>query len=296
MNRTGRQPRTHIPNTIHHVMARGNNRQKIFYGREYFLRYLDLLNESTGKFDHKIIAYCLMGNHVHLIIHIHASPLSLIIKNINGRYARWLNHKRKQIGHVFQGRYRSFEVQNDEYLVNLCRYIHFNPVAAKMVANLDDYFWSSHQYYTISTPPAWMSTVQMHAAIKNKTGLNYHDFMYQPVDRETWNPAIYISDTDEIIFNEDTIRKENEKNIDEKIMPTLLSKEEVSAIVCNYLHTPEAELLEPSRNRKRSKQRILLANYLLQFSGTKVTHIAKFITVQASNVVTTICAVKHSSR
>src|SRR3990167_10927246 len=79
----GRQPRIHIPNTIHHVMIRGNNRQRIFYGDECFSYFLSLLKGSTEKHDHKMLAFCLMTNHVHMIIHVHDSPLSVVMKNIN---------------------------------------------------------------------------------------------------------------------------------------------------------------------------------------------------------------------
>ena len=123
MEKTGRRLRIHRPNTMHHVMVRGNNRQNIFFDKYYFNYFLDVLATSTKKYDHKILAYCLMSNHIHLIIHIYEIPLSIVMQNINYRYARWTNHRRGHIGHLFQGRYRSIDVHDQAYLINLCQYI-----------------------------------------------------------------------------------------------------------------------------------------------------------------------------
>ncbi|PIZ03453.1 MAG: hypothetical protein COY58_09300 [Gammaproteobacteria bacterium CG_4_10_14_0_8_um_filter_38_16] len=274
MDRTGRQPRIHIPNTIHHVMIRGNNRQRIFHGDIYFFHFLELLAQSAEQFDHKIIAYCLMSNHVHLLIHIHDSPLSAIMKNINFRYARWVNHKQNRIGHLFQGRYRSLEVNNDEYLVNLCRYIHFNPVAAKIVDCMEDYPWTSHRYYT-GCEARWMDIHLMCEAIQRKTNFSYSEFINKPVDRDAWKPAITISEAGEIIYDKDTIWKQQENAITSQIIRKFLTQDEVSAIVCNNLDIQKTELFVVSRNRKHAKQRILLAYYLIRYSKINITGVAK---------------------
>ncbi len=276
MDRQGRQPRIHVPNSIHHVMVRGNNRQRIFYGADCFNYFLDMVSQSTEKFDHKILAYCLMSNHAHLLIHIHDSSLSSVMQKINYRYARWFNHKQKCIGHLFQGRYRSLDVDNEEYLVNLCRYIHFNPVAAKIVNELNDYVWSSHHYYVKNNFPVWMDSRLMLSAIKNKTNLNYTDFMTQPVDRETWTPAIYISEMGDIIHNEDMLRfLQKEKVNPNKLINQFLTEEQVSTIVCRELNISKTALLGSSKNPQLVKKRILLINYLLHFSNINITGAAK---------------------
>ena len=132
MQRTGRQPRVHVPNSVYHVMMRGNNRQNIFYGEAYYHYFLKLFSDSAKKFDHKVLAYCLMTNHVHLMLHIKESLLSAIMQNVNFRYARWTNHHRKRVGHLFQARYAAIEVSNESYLIHLCRYILFVLENAKL--------------------------------------------------------------------------------------------------------------------------------------------------------------------
>jgi len=298
MDRTGRQPRIHTPNTIHHVMLRGNNRQRVFFGKTCFNYFLKLLEESAKKFDHKILAYCLMTNHMHFVIHIHESSLSSVMQYINFRYARWLNHKQKRIGHLFQGRYRALEVQDETYLINLCRYVHLNPVTAKMVTHLDGYLWSSHQYYVENNAPSWMDIYLMQTAIENKTNLNYVEFMYQPIDREKWRPAMHISKTGEILYDKDIVRKLREKTItniaNDSILHEHLSQDEVLTIVCNHLSVQKTVLLGPSRNRTLARQRILLASYLLQHTKINITEIVKLFQRTRSTLSRQLIQLKQS--
>ena len=88
-----------------------------------------------------------MSNHLHLIIQVGNTPLSKIIQNISFRYTRYINKRKKRIGHLFQGRYKALLVDADAYLLELVRYIHNNPVRAKMVTDPIDYPWCSHQVY-----------------------------------------------------------------------------------------------------------------------------------------------------
>jgi len=274
MERTGRIPRIHKPNTIHHVMIRGNNRQRIFFDHEYYEDFLKIVRESTEKLDHKIITYCLMSNHAHFVIQINKSSLSLVMKNINYRYARLVNYRQSRIGHLFQGRYRSIEVKDERYLVNLCRYIHLNPVAANIVKNPLDYPWSTHKYYLDGISPDWIIIEHVLKVIKKQTAFDYADFMDEPIDREKWSPNLYISSTGNISINENAI-----KELDDMYFlmqnPTFLPCDLVCKIVCNQLNVELDALRGISGNHMLSKQRILLASYLLKFSNLKMSEVAK---------------------
>lgn len=277
MDRQGRQLRIHIPNTIHHVMIRGNNRQRIFFNDNDFDYFLNSLQAASEKFDHKIILYCLMNNHVHLLIHILNSSLSLVMQKINYRYARWFNYKRDRIGHVFQGRYRSLEVGTDEYFINLCRYIHLNPVAANIVINPDEYPWSSHHHYIKNNYPDWMDHKIMISAIEKKANLNYRDFMLQPVNRNLWQPALYISDTGKIIHNDVMLHELQKKtHVADNIMRKFLPENQVLDIICDKLNISKTQLFGSSKNHRASKQRILLAYYLIQYANKNMAGVAKF--------------------
>jgi hypothetical protein len=102
-------------------------------------------------------AFCLMDNHYHLLIETPSGNLPQIMRHINGAYTTYFNVKRARSGHLFQGRYKAILVEIDEYAKELSRYIHLNPVRAKMVATPDEYEWSSYQFYIgKKKPPEWL--------------------------------------------------------------------------------------------------------------------------------------------
>jgi putative transposase len=140
-----RKPRLHYPGALYHVILRGNARQDIFIADEDRSRFYLLLQEGTERFGHHVHAYCLMTNHVHLVIHVGNIPLSRIMQNLSFRYTKWINWWHNRSGHLFQGRYKAILVDADEYLVQLAAYLHLNPVRAGMVTSPAAYPWSSHR-------------------------------------------------------------------------------------------------------------------------------------------------------
>jgi REP element-mobilizing transposase RayT len=140
MARTARQP---SESGIHHVMLRGVNRELIFRDdedRETFLHFLTLTKSLSGC---RILAYCLMSNHVHLVARVGSEDLGQMIKRLSVRYVGWHNRKYGRVGHLFQDRFKSRPVDNDEYLQTLLRYVWSNPVQAGLVRQAQDYRWSS---------------------------------------------------------------------------------------------------------------------------------------------------------
>ena len=142
---------------IYHVMLRGINRQDIFNDDEDFHRFLQVLyqmvcpsDEITGKqLPARCIfyAYCVMTNHVHLLVRESSENLASVIKRIAVSYAHYYNKKYLRYGHLFQDRFKSEPVNDSAYFFTLLQYIHQNPVAAGMTANVSSYPWSSwHEY------------------------------------------------------------------------------------------------------------------------------------------------------
>ena len=132
---------------IYHVMVRGINRQDIFFDDEDYQRFLETMKRVKENRRCAIYGYCLMGNHVHLILHEKAEELSVIMQRIGTSYAWWYNQKYDRVGHVFQNRFQSETVETEAYLLGVLRYIHNNPVKAKLVARPEEYRWSSCQAY-----------------------------------------------------------------------------------------------------------------------------------------------------
>lgn len=142
-----RKPRIEYERALYHVITRGNQRQRIFRDREDFVKYLGILADYKARYDFYLYAYLLMNNHVHLLMETLKTPLSKILQGINQRYTMYFNWRYKTIGHLFQGRYKAFICDKDEYLLSLVKYIHFNPVRAKLSKAPGGYPWSSHRSY-----------------------------------------------------------------------------------------------------------------------------------------------------
>ncbi len=143
----GRKPRFEYPGGVYHLIQRGNNREYIFNKSEDKEYLLGLIKEYRDIMGFELYGYVIMSNHYHLIIRISQAPLKTIMHRINNKFSRYFNIKYKRSGHVFENRYKGILVIDDRYLLSLLRYVHQNPVAAKMCKRVEDYTWSSDKYY-----------------------------------------------------------------------------------------------------------------------------------------------------
>ncbi len=139
-----RAPRIIVPEGFFHVTARGNNRQKIFQTHELKLEYIRRLNDIFPTYKIRMLAYCLMTNHVHLLIQdVTGGGLPSAMERLQGGYAQFWNRRMGRTGHVFGERHKPEPVERDDHLVISSCYIHINPRAAGMVLDVMDYRWSS---------------------------------------------------------------------------------------------------------------------------------------------------------
>lgn len=132
---------------IYHIIMRGINRQIIFRDNEDANRYIQTLAMFQKKCGYKIYAYCLMGNHVHLLMEEIEEDIGDSIKRISVSYVYWYNWKYERCGHLYQDRYRSETVEDDRYFLTVLRYIHQNPIKAGLVISPGEYRWSSYREY-----------------------------------------------------------------------------------------------------------------------------------------------------
>jgi REP element-mobilizing transposase RayT len=143
-----RHARLKSDNGLYHIILRGINRQTIFeedIDKEKFLLVLHKYKEISG---YQIYAYCLMSNHVHLLLKVGEEALEQIMRRICGSYVYWYNQKYARIGNLFQDRFKSEPVEDEAYFLTAFRYIHYNPFKAGLVKNLELYRWSSYQFYS----------------------------------------------------------------------------------------------------------------------------------------------------
>lgn len=142
-----RKPRVEVEGGLYHVIARGNNRQTIFHTDEDHKKFLALLAAQKAKLPFYLYSYCLMSNHFHLLMERQAEAVGRIMQRVLTGYSQYYNRKYRKVGHVFQGRYKAVLCQSDKYLAELVRYIHLNPVRAKMVRKAENYAYSSQRPY-----------------------------------------------------------------------------------------------------------------------------------------------------
>ncbi len=146
--------RIQYPGAWYHVMNRGRRSENIFYDDKDRNTFLDLLQETSGLWNIRISAYCLMPNHYHILVQTPDANISRSMRHINGVYTQRFNSRHECDGQLFRGRYKSILVGGDSYLLQLVRYTHRNPVRAGIVSKLNDYKWSSHKGY-LSVAKKW---------------------------------------------------------------------------------------------------------------------------------------------
>ena len=142
-----RHPRVHAEGLLYHVMARGNDGQKIFLGESDYQAFIEALRTVRQRYPFSLYAYALMPNHFHLLLEVHRFPTARILQSLLTGYARRFNKIHRRRGHLFEGRYKAIVCDRDSYLMELVRYIHLNPVRAKMIKRPGEWQWSGHGEY-----------------------------------------------------------------------------------------------------------------------------------------------------
>jgi REP element-mobilizing transposase RayT len=143
---------------LFHAILRGNHRQPIFLEEAHY-RYFDwLVAEVVEQCGLRLHAYCWMPNHVHLAVQVGEAPLGNAMLRIASRFARHVQRDIPTTGHLFEARHKSILVDETAYLLELVRYIHLNPVRARLVAKPCRYAWSSHNVYLGRTRRPWVTT------------------------------------------------------------------------------------------------------------------------------------------
>lgn len=152
----GRPLRVELAGLYYHVLSRGNERREVFCDDHDRDRFLELLGLMAERFELEPLAYVLMPNHYHLALHTMQPNLSRAMHWLGTAYANWFNSRHRRSGHLFQGRFKAFLVEDETYLARLLLYIHRNPLRAGLVERLADYPWSSYGCLAYGRRgPAW---------------------------------------------------------------------------------------------------------------------------------------------
>jgi len=168
-----RKPRLDMAG-FHHVINRGVEKRKIFIEQDDSKYFLELVCRGCLEFNVDLHSYCLMNNHYHLLIETKTDNLSKFMRSLNAKYASYFNRKYKRIGHLWQGRFKSWFVTDEAYLYTLIKYIEFNPLKAKIVKDLNEYEFSSYK--------SFVQNIDVIKCLKNS--LMYKNFKTQAERKE----------------------------------------------------------------------------------------------------------------
>ncbi|ADE57888.1 MULTISPECIES: transposase [Aminobacterium] len=154
--------RIEFPGALYHVTSRGNARQNIFKDDLDRRQFLKIYARNYSRLGWRCYAYCLMSNHYHFVIETPLPNLSAGMRDLNGNYTRFFNTRHERVGHLFQGRYKAFLVDRDEYLLEAVRYVELNPVRAEIVASPEKWNWSSYRSTVgIANSPVWLHSQEV---------------------------------------------------------------------------------------------------------------------------------------
>jgi REP-associated tyrosine transposase len=151
--------RLEFEGALYHVTARGDRREPIFEDDTDRGRFLAILAHALERFEATAYAYCLMGNHYHLVLETHRPNVSRVMRHINGVYTQTYNRRHRKVGHLFQGRFHAVLVDKEAYFLEVCRYVDLNPVRAEIAKHPRAWAWSSYRAHAgqVEGPP-WLES------------------------------------------------------------------------------------------------------------------------------------------
>ena len=268
---------------FYHVTARGNERRNIFFGKSDYKRFKQYLLEAKKKYNCIFHCYVLMGNHYHLIIETPDANLNKIMHYINGSYTTYINLRRSRSGHLFQGRYKAILVDKDSYIMELSRYIHLNPVRAKITEKPEDYTYSSYKDYISGTKEEFISEdfiLSILSKDKAAARKKYRIFTENAIGLEIEAPKVYGG---MILggqaFIKDTLKKLKSNYLQKaeishrKALNTSMEIENILEAVCKFFRKSKEEVVSDKKGDIRN-----IAIYLMKaHTGSKNSQIGELM-------------------
>ncbi len=284
-------------NAWYHVMNRGRHGEKIFQNPEGYQTFIDLLKETSRMWDLRVAAYCLMGNHYHLLMQTPQANLPRCMRHINGVYTQKYNRMHNKDSQLFRGRYKAVLVDADSYLLELLRYIHRNPLRAGMVSRIDDYAWSSHHCYLSSKGEYnWLykDCILSMLDLKKDRQRNAYRIFITEQDSEQITEFFSRKHMPAILGKDkfiDRIRQKYFKLLSSSEVPELRTlSPDISMVkqaVCS-IYGVEPESLLVSRRGITNEARNMAVYLARQYTGNKLEYIADEFNINSYSTVSSI--------
>lgn len=292
-----RKPRIHYSGAIYHVMLRGNGGMDIFIDDQDRMRLCLLLQEGVERFGHRILAFCLMDNHIHLVVQVGTIPLSRIMQNLSFRHTQWINKRRKSTGHLFQGRFKAILVDGDCYLLQLVAYLHLNPLRVHIVDAAGQYSWSSHRAYLGMESIPWLTVEPVLSQFSSNTEraqAQFDTFVADQIGAE-YHAAFHGSQgTDSRLLGDDDFVSQalRREEMDLVLKPKI---DDVLRVFKDKFDVSVDELRVPNQERRLSELRALLAWCVLEFSDGSLAELSTLVDRDLSTLSAAVKRIKIRS-
>ncbi len=276
-----RRPRLFASGLLYHVIVRGNQRQKTFRSGEDYQAYLERMESYRNKHRVRIFAYCLMPNHVHLLLETGSAPLSKFMQGLQQSYTQYFNRRYRKVGHLFQGRYKAIICDKDKYLLALVRYIHLNPVRVGLVQRPERYSYSGHASYLKTGTPKIIEVLPILSLLGGRKG--YERFVLDGIAGS--HNEEYYTVKDQRFLGEEGFGEELSRGVEEE--PERRRKKPIETMikeVAKCLGTTPEVLQGPDRHWAVTRKRAEAIVLLVRDYGYKVTEVARSLRRDQANV------------
>ena len=303
-----RQARIDAPGALHHIIARGIERRKIFRNEKDFCDFIARLSAIVDQTKTKCLAWALIPNHFHLLLKTGNVPIATVMRRLLTGYAVSFNRRHRRHGHVFQNRYKSILCQEETYLLELVRYIHLNPLRAGIVSDLDDlgrFPYSGHGAVSGESPNDWQNVGAVLRLFGENLGAarqEYKQFVRQGVEqgrrpeltgggmirslggwavvKELGQARIFYKSDERILGDSDFVDQSLEMAGEgwerhQGLRRRGIEFEQLLQIAAEIFQVPVATILTPGKDRQRVKARSLLSYWAVRELGMTMTAVAR---------------------
>lgn len=288
--------RIQYPGAYYHVTCRGNERKKIFSDDQDHKDFLKKLSHSLNIYNVSLLAYVCMPNHFHLLVHTPQGNLSEFMRHFNISYTSVFNRRHRRIGHLYQGRYKAFLIDADNYLLAVSRYIHLNPIRIKVFTKKKaDKKWTALSKNTNSSLPGYFSLGKRKDFVNYKTVLNYMGgdnrkgrreyqiFIKESIEKETENPLALgkgngiVGDVSFIEWIKEKFLDKESTGREQPALRELRKKSNPEDIIEHFAHIIGRDKKEICKRGQKTIERAMLMELLYRFCQITQPEIGKII-------------------
>jgi putative transposase len=321
-----RKARLDVPGALHHIMVRGINKSAIFQDEQDRARFLGRLGQNVVETQSSVYAWALMETHIHLLVRSGGPGISALMRKLLTWYAQYYNRRHRRTGHLFENRYKSILCDEETYLLALVKYIHLNPVRAKVVKTmkeLDGYPWSGHRMMIAKDEYGWMDRAHVlgqFADTKGKAIREYRRFVQEGLgegrnpmltggglirSQGGWSQVLALRRKEEkelsderILGNGDFVDRVLQEAEERQLRQMKLRRrgrgiEDIIQEECRKRKVSEAELRKGSRMSRVSEARAVIAYRGKEELGISGAEIARYLGVNTSSINRTLARMEE---